>query len=63
MRHSIIICEDGLYAFGDNYCGQLGIGHSNNINVPTKINFFDNHQIISVSLGFEHTMEIFRYIY
>lgn len=32
-----------LYAWGCNNCGQLGVGHKNNLTSPTKITGFDNN--------------------
>lgn len=49
--NSFVNCEDGLYAFGSNHRGQLGLGHYENINIPTKITFFDMHPIINKKSG------------
>ena len=33
----LIACDGGVWAWGKNNCGQLGLGHENPINRPTKI--------------------------
>ncbi|CAJ1038038.1 putative Regulator of chromosome condensation (RCC1) repeat [Leishmania utingensis] len=36
--HSFVLLRNGLlYAFGDNTCGQLGVGHTKRINRPTSV--------------------------
>lgn len=64
--HTIINTDDGLYVFGRNYCGQLGLGDHYNRNVPTKLDFFkgiqpltpkgQNSEIISIQCGRDHTL-------
>ncbi len=40
FSHSLILCDDGsAYGFGDNECGQLGLGHENNQLAPQLIFF------------------------
>ena len=36
--HTIIYKNNGdVLVFGSNVCGQLGLGHNDNINVPTLL--------------------------
>jgi alpha-tubulin suppressor-like RCC1 family protein len=38
--------EKGIvYSFGGNKYGELGLGHNNNTNVPTKLEFFKDMEI------------------
>lgn len=60
--HTIIYTDDGLFGFGNNLYGQLGLGHNDSVDIPTKILFFqrvedmeDNYNIISISCG-NHTI-------
>jgi len=39
------ITDQGVYAWGDNYRGQCGLGHNDNVYTPTRVKAFDN-QII-----------------
>lgn len=55
INSTFINTNDGLYVFGDNRFGQLGLGDYNDRNVPTKLDFFNNHEIISIN-GSEHTI-------
>lgn len=55
INSTFINTNDGLYVFGDNKFGQLGLGDYNDRNVPTKLDFFNNHEIISIN-GSEHTI-------
>lgn len=36
-EHSMIFTSKGLYVFGKNSCGQLGLGHLENCPKPTLI--------------------------
>lgn len=64
-RHSLILTNIGqIYAFGDNKCGQLGLGDNNSKNVPIVIHEFDNiiknsvieNNIVQISAGSDHSM-------
>ena len=36
--HTITLSDDGTaHSFGNNTCGELGLGHDNNVLVPTPI--------------------------
>lgn len=55
--HTIIIDTDGnVWAFGQNSFGQLGLGDTVDVNVPTKITFPSSARF--VSCGYLHTMII-----
>lgn len=59
MSHNILNTPKGLYVFGNNDHGQLGLGsrYVSHINIPTKLKFFDNSfEIISVHYGGYHTI-------
>ena len=43
-----------VYAFGNNYSGQFGLGDNNNRKVPTLIQELPN--VIYISCGFDHTL-------
>ena len=50
---SICICKNGVFSWGDNDCGQLGIGNEIDQSSPQHILFFKNpEEIISLSCGF-----------
>ncbi len=52
--YTTLIKNNELYVWGDNEEGQLGLGHNNHINVPTKLNF-KAHKIVC---GGYHTIAI-----
>jgi alpha-tubulin suppressor-like RCC1 family protein len=52
--HTIIYKEDGIFVFGHNTSGQLGLGDDINRTVPTKLDF--NCDIISIHCGSYHTI-------
>lgn len=58
--YTIINTVDGLYGFGDNSYGQLGLSHTKSLTIPTKLDFFVNNniEIISISCGKYHTITI-----
>ena len=46
--HTMILTSSRkCYVFGNNYNGQLGLGHKNNINIPTEL-LIPNEEITSV---------------
>ena len=57
-RHSGAITESGkLYMWGSNTDGQLGLGDTQNRNIPSLVPpiTFNNERIISLSLGYYHS--------
>ena len=49
----ICVCKNGIFSWGDNNYGQLGIGNNYNQSSPQQILFFKNpEEIISVSCGY-----------
>ena len=54
MGHNILNTSDGLYAFGENDCGQLGLGDYEDRTSPTKLHF--EHEVISIHCGGNHTI-------
>jgi len=54
---SICICKNGVFSWGDNFGGQLGIGNQINQSSPQQISFFKNiEEIISLSCGNSHSI-------
>ncbi|KAG5465567.1 hypothetical protein CUR178_00273 [Leishmania enriettii] len=43
--HSFVLLRNGLlYAFGDNTCGQLGLGHTKRVSRPTRVPLTDKER-------------------
>ena len=41
--HTMVLLENHeIYVWGSNMCGQLGLDHYNNVNLPQKLNLFKN---------------------
>jgi alpha-tubulin suppressor-like RCC1 family protein len=55
-NHSIILTKDGLYGFGKNNYGQLGVDNYLDYNYPHKINF--DKKIIAISCGTFFTLVV-----
>ncbi|KAJ9220655.1 hypothetical protein DTO169C6_7037 [Paecilomyces variotii] len=53
-----------LYAFGSNGSGQLGIGHVEDVSVPTRCLFDDDDdgddEVLRIAAGGNHTLVLFR---
>src|SRR5580693_9312142 len=58
--HSFIITEDGLYSFGYNNFGQLGLGNNTNQNIPHKITQFNSDTIVSIACGGNHSLVLIK---
>lgn len=56
--HPSNLCSNLLYLWGYNEAGNLGLGSTNSIDVPSRNNYFKihNHSIIDVSLGEDHSV-------
>ena len=51
--HTIILSNAGtLYSFGYNHYGQLGLGHNNNVSLPTPISNLPKLSLISCGFSF-----------
>ena len=54
-EHTVTLSNDGtLHSFGSNEYGQLGLGHNNNVSVPSRIS--DLPKIKQVSCGEDFTV-------
>jgi len=66
--HTVLLSDDGrIWVFGDNTCGQLGLGMGDNEykNVPTEIQrevcgFPEDVKIVNASCGVYHTVLIYE---
>src|SRR5690606_7302350 len=53
--HSLVLNEDGqVFSFGTNKCGQLGLGHNKDSNIPELIP--NLHHIKQISCGGDHSL-------
>ena len=51
--HTITLSNDGtLHSFGKNYKGQLGLGHNNNVSIPTPIPNLPKISLVSCGVNF-----------
>eukprot|EP00049_Salpingoeca_infusionum_P016577 m.340471 g.340471 ORF g.340471 m.340471 type:complete len:1615 (-) comp16105_c0_seq2:2986-7830(-) len=53
-EHTIVRTDDGLYAWGNNDMGQLGLGHFESRDKPTKIEELNGEDITNVVVGYHH---------
>ena len=63
--HTMVRCSEGVYAFGLNDAGQLGLGDCMSRSRPTLVPFFtsegrDTSQIVDISMGASHTVAWLR---
>ena len=57
--HSLALAADGsVYAWGNNFQGQLGLGHVGVQNTPQRITAFDGKQIIAIAAGSAHSFAL-----
>jgi len=48
--------NNNIYAWGDNYAGQLGTGDDIHRDDPTLVKSLADHRINQFSLGFQHCL-------
>ena len=49
VSENFILCEEGVFAMGDNRNGELGLGHREKVKNPTKVPI--NSRVIAVECG------------
>ena len=57
--YAMALTIDGIYSWGDNNYGKLGLGHRNGVSIPQKNNLLCSlitSRIIAISCGSDHTM-------
>ena len=56
-NHTLCITADGsLFAWGRNYCGQLGVGDTAERHLPTLVTGLQGKQVAHVTAGAHHTI-------
>jgi hypothetical protein len=59
FSHSLVLTNSGeVYAWGENGFGQVGNGSYSEALVPIKLNHFNNHKVIQISCGFDHSLAL-----
>jgi len=58
--HSVVVCLEGVYAFGDNATGQLGLGHGRKVFTPELISSVDAQSLEHVECGATTTVFLLR---
>ena len=53
--------NDGIFAFGNNHFGQLGLGNGTFFDMdtqykPKNVSFFNKMKIRQISCGYHHTL-------
>ena len=58
LYHTVAVSDAGdVYSFGKNDYGQLGLGHTRHVKVPTKLpEGLDGEIVIQISCGYYHTV-------
>mmetsp|Transcript_32943 Transcript_32943/g.75360 ORF Transcript_32943/g.75360 Transcript_32943/m.75360 type:complete len:392 (+) Transcript_32943:30-1205(+) len=54
--HSAAITSDGLWTWGENDFGQLGLGHTKECEQPTRVDSFHGFSVTQVACGLRHTI-------
>jgi alpha-tubulin suppressor-like RCC1 family protein len=60
FQHSLVLTNCGeVYAWGDNYFGQIGNGCNNYYqSIPIKVKGFNNERVVMISCGYLHSMAL-----
>jgi alpha-tubulin suppressor-like RCC1 family protein len=60
--HSLVLTNCGeVYAWGSNYCGEIGNGCNDNQSIPIKVKGFNNEKVVMISCGYYHSMALTKY--
>lgn len=51
VSHITCLDEGELFSFGNNRCGQLGLGDTVNRNIPVQVTAIRNKKITSIKCG------------
>ena len=51
LNHCFVLTLEGLFAWGENKHGELGLGDFDDRNTPTKIDFFDDKDVLKIFSG------------
>ncbi|XP_015258098.1 PREDICTED: probable E3 ubiquitin-protein ligase HERC3 [Cyprinodon variegatus] len=56
-EHSFALSvSGGVFGWGGNDCGQLGLGDSEDRNTPTSVSYLNMKKVVHISCGKEHTV-------
>jgi len=60
-QHTLIACDDGLFAFGSGEHGQLGVGDAGDRIVPERVAAFDTNgsELQRLACGTQHSVVVF----
>ena len=56
IAHTLVLTDKGLFSFGFNDDGQLGLGDIDNQRTPTQIHFFDDYNVKDITASYWHTL-------
>ncbi|GAX82001.1 hypothetical protein CEUSTIGMA_g9429.t1 [Chlamydomonas eustigma] len=54
--HTVAVTDFGVYGWGDNSCGALGLGDTEDRDLPCKVDTLDDYKVCSASCGSSHTL-------
>jgi len=56
--HTVVVAKEGVFVWGDNSCGQLGLGDNQQRNIPDpeKMTSLSPDQVLDVACGCENTL-------
>ena len=52
----MVLCDKGVYAWGDSRHGQLGLGAVSMTSTPTEVRAFADRAVLAVACGSYHTL-------
>ena len=56
--HTVALCREGVYAWGGNQFGQLGVGDTRKRSRPVNVPHLMGKQIVSIVCGHYHTLAL-----
>eukprot|EP01116_Phalansterium_solitarium_P024464 TRINITY_DN898_c0_g1_i2.p1 TRINITY_DN898_c0_g1~~TRINITY_DN898_c0_g1_i2.p1 ORF type:complete len:535 (-),score=39.28 TRINITY_DN898_c0_g1_i2:1118-2638(-) len=57
LHHSLVLLASGkVMAWGNNDCGQLGLGHNNDMNTPQLVAALSGKKVVAIAAGSSHIL-------
>ncbi|DBA87172.1 TPA: hypothetical protein ACH3X2_005178 [Trebouxia sp. C0005] len=58
-EHTMAICQQGkVFSWGRGNCGQTGLGTTDTVTLPARLEALENHSVTQITAGLRHSMAL-----